>query len=256
MLLPALIPHVISVPLCNISDFKLEILSRSCYSFFHGPTPVCHENPSPALVHRRHAVRRNGDQLHRPPNALDCRPRTHKRTAYFASRVRHILQAFLLAYTVMYLGSGFLVDRWGTRSRSPSLWRGGRSATCCTPSREPHWGWASSDCLLGLGEPGNFMASFKAISEWYPAEGEGVCQWTGECRCRGGSHYRGAPGCLDDHPLWVARLLRHHRVLWVCSGSFRGFGSTVCRRNTRISALTSWPISAVPPAWSHDRPPA
>src|SRR5882757_5348327 len=27
----------------------------------------------------------------------------------------NILQAFLVAYTVMYLGSGFLVDRWGTR---------------------------------------------------------------------------------------------------------------------------------------------
>ena len=26
-----------------------------------------------------------------------------------------ILQAFLIAYTIMYVGSGFLVDRWGTR---------------------------------------------------------------------------------------------------------------------------------------------
>ena len=27
----------------------------------------------------------------------------------------NILQAFLIAYMVMYIGSGFLVDRWGTR---------------------------------------------------------------------------------------------------------------------------------------------
>src|SRR5437763_7061149 len=27
----------------------------------------------------------------------------------------NILQAFLVAYTLMYLGSGFLVDHWGTR---------------------------------------------------------------------------------------------------------------------------------------------
>src|SRR5688572_5333013 len=27
----------------------------------------------------------------------------------------NILQAFLIAYTLMYLGSGVLVDRWGTR---------------------------------------------------------------------------------------------------------------------------------------------
>src|SRR5437868_6910431 len=27
----------------------------------------------------------------------------------------NVLQAFLIAYTFMYLGSGFLVDKWGTR---------------------------------------------------------------------------------------------------------------------------------------------
>src|SRR5262249_41966202 len=27
----------------------------------------------------------------------------------------NMLQAFLIAYTLMYLGSGFLVDKWGTR---------------------------------------------------------------------------------------------------------------------------------------------
>lgn len=80
----------------------------------------------------------------------------------------NMLQAFLIAYTVMYLGSGFLVDKWGTRL----------SLSCFMV-----W-WSISNMLhafagnafqlgvfrflLGIGEPGNFMASFKAISEWYP----------------------------------------------------------------------------------------
>src|SRR4051794_14227231 len=82
----------------------------------------------------------------------------------------NILQAFLIAYTVMYLGSGFLVDRWGTRvslavfmiwwSLSDALHAVARTAI----------GFGVFRFLLGVGEPGNFMASFKAISEWYPVK--------------------------------------------------------------------------------------
>lgn len=80
----------------------------------------------------------------------------------------HILTAFLTAYTLMYLGSGFLVDRWGTRvalavfmvwwSISNMLHGLARGAVQLGMLR----------VLLGLGEAGNFMAAFKAISEWYP----------------------------------------------------------------------------------------
>src|SRR3954447_27043745 len=80
----------------------------------------------------------------------------------------NILQAFLIAYTVMYLGSGFLVDRWGTRvslaifmvwwSISNMLHAFANTATQLGAYR----------FLLGVGEPGNFMAAIRAISEWYP----------------------------------------------------------------------------------------
>jgi ACS family hexuronate transporter-like MFS transporter len=80
----------------------------------------------------------------------------------------NILTAFLAAYTLMYLGSGFLVDRWGTRvalavfivwwSISNMLHGFARNAFQLGTFR----------LLLGLGEAGNFMAAFKAISEWYP----------------------------------------------------------------------------------------
>jgi ACS family hexuronate transporter-like MFS transporter len=80
----------------------------------------------------------------------------------------NILQAFLIAYTVMYLGSGFLVDRWGTRvslavfmvwwSVSNMLHAFANTATQLGAYR----------FLLGVGEPGNFMAALRVISEWYP----------------------------------------------------------------------------------------
>ncbi len=80
----------------------------------------------------------------------------------------NILQVFLYAYTVMYIVSGILVDRWGTRvalgvfmawwSLSNMLHAFARSALQLGFFR----------LLLGIGEPGNFMAAAKAASEWYP----------------------------------------------------------------------------------------
>jgi ACS family hexuronate transporter-like MFS transporter len=79
-----------------------------------------------------------------------------------------ILQAFLVAYTLMYVGSGILVDRWGTRrafsvfvawwSASNMIHAAARSALQFSVCR----------FLLGAGESGCFIASFKAVSEWYP----------------------------------------------------------------------------------------
>jgi ACS family hexuronate transporter-like MFS transporter len=79
-----------------------------------------------------------------------------------------ILQAFLVAYTVMYVVSGVLVDRWGTRlslavfvtwwSASNALHMFARTATELGVFR----------FLLGVGEPGNYMAAGRATSEWYP----------------------------------------------------------------------------------------
>jgi ACS family hexuronate transporter-like MFS transporter len=79
----------------------------------------------------------------------------------------NIVNAFLVAYTLMYLGSGILVDRWGTRialaafvgwwSVSNMLHAFARNAMQLGACR----------LLLGIGEPGNFMAGARAISEWY-----------------------------------------------------------------------------------------
>src|SRR5262245_3497570 len=86
----------------------------------------------------------------------------------------NILQAFLIAYTLMYLGSGVLVDRWGTRvsfavfmtwwSISNVLHAFARSAMQLGFFR----------LLLGIGEPGNFMGAIKVTSEWYPAREKAI----------------------------------------------------------------------------------
>ena len=82
----------------------------------------------------------------------------------------NILTGFLAAYTVMYLGSGLIVDRWGTRI-SLSVFM-----TWWSVSNMLH-GLAQSAMhlgvfrvLLGAGESGNFMAAVKVVSEWYPAK--------------------------------------------------------------------------------------
>src|SRR3954464_7514244 len=91
----------------------------------------------------------------------------------------NILQAFLIAYTAMYLGSGFLVDRWGTRL-SLSCFMGWWSVSNMLHAfARTAMQFGAFRFLLGVREPGNFMASFKAISEWYPA-GERGREWAGE----------------------------------------------------------------------------
>ncbi|MFN7924627.1 MAG: MFS transporter [Bryobacteraceae bacterium] len=79
----------------------------------------------------------------------------------------NILNAFLVAYTLMYLGSGVLVDRWGTRKALAVFvgWWSISNMLHAFARTAAHLG--AFRLLLGLGEPGNFMAAVRAISEWY-----------------------------------------------------------------------------------------
>jgi ACS family hexuronate transporter-like MFS transporter len=78
-----------------------------------------------------------------------------------------ILTAFLAAYTLMYLGSGFLVDRFGTKRTLAVLMAWWSAANILHATVRGPWSLAGFRLLLGLGESGNFMAAFKAISEWF-----------------------------------------------------------------------------------------
>ncbi len=80
----------------------------------------------------------------------------------------NILQAFLIPYTLMYVGSGFLVDRWGARKSLAIFMLWWSTANMLHSFARGALSLAFFRGLLGIGEPGNFMAGFRAISEWYP----------------------------------------------------------------------------------------
>lgn len=82
----------------------------------------------------------------------------------------NILTAFLAAYTVMYVGSGFLVDRWGTRLSLSVFMVWWSVSNILHAFAQGVWSLGILRFLLGMGESGNFMAAFKAVSEWYPAK--------------------------------------------------------------------------------------
>jgi len=77
--------------------------------------------------------------------------------------------AFLIAYALMYAGSGYIVDRLGTR-RGFALFIGFWSiAAMLHAFIRGTWSLAIARFLLGLGEPGNWPAAAKAVNEWFPA---------------------------------------------------------------------------------------
>ena len=80
----------------------------------------------------------------------------------------NVLTAFLAAYTVMYVGSGLLVDRLGTRAALSLFVVWWSLANMAHAFVRGVWSLGLLRFLLGMGESGNFMAAFKAVSEWYP----------------------------------------------------------------------------------------
>ena len=77
--------------------------------------------------------------------------------------------AFQIPYTLMYVGSGFLVDRWGARKALAVFMIWWSVASMLHSFARSAFSLGFFRVLLGIGEPGNFMAGFRAISDWYPA---------------------------------------------------------------------------------------
>jgi MFS transporter, ACS family, hexuronate transporter len=84
-----------------------------------------------------------------------------------ATGYANVLNAFLGAYTCMYIGSGFLVDRWGTKVALGVFMTWWSIANAFHALATNIWSLGAFRFLLGLGEPGNFMAGFRVISESY-----------------------------------------------------------------------------------------
>jgi ACS family hexuronate transporter-like MFS transporter len=77
------------------------------------------------------------------------------------------LVAFFLAYAIMYAGSGYLVDRLGTRKGFALFISSWSIAAMLHGLIQGTWSLAGARFLLGLSEPGNWPAATKAVSEWF-----------------------------------------------------------------------------------------
>lgn len=80
----------------------------------------------------------------------------------------YIVTAFMLPYIAMYIVSGRLVDRFG--SRRPMVWfiTVWSAATALCGAVHNLWQLAGARMLLGAGEPGAFPAGMRAQVKWFP----------------------------------------------------------------------------------------
>lgn len=76
---------------------------------------------------------------------------------------------FLLAYGLMYLGGGRIVDWLGTRAGYAVMILWWSAANLMQGFVSTVFGLGIFRFLLGLGEGGGFPSSAKAVSEWFPA---------------------------------------------------------------------------------------
>jgi MFS transporter, ACS family, hexuronate transporter len=82
----------------------------------------------------------------------------------------YILTWFFFAYAVMYAGSGYILDRLGTRKGFALFVSGWSIAQLLHGFATGKWTLGAFRFLLGLSEPGAWPAAAKAVSEWFPAE--------------------------------------------------------------------------------------
>jgi MFS transporter, ACS family, hexuronate transporter len=82
----------------------------------------------------------------------------------------HIVALFLVAYAIMYAGSGMLIDRLGTKRGFAVFIAGWSAAQLLHAAAVGKWSLAACRFGLGLFEPGNWPAAAKAVSEWFPAK--------------------------------------------------------------------------------------
>lgn len=80
----------------------------------------------------------------------------------------YVISAFFVAYAIMYAGSGYLVDRLGTRRGFAVFISTWSIAAMLHAFTTGIWSLGAVRFLLGLGEPGNWPAAAKAVAEWFP----------------------------------------------------------------------------------------
>jgi MFS transporter, ACS family, hexuronate transporter len=78
-----------------------------------------------------------------------------------------IVSLFMVAYAVMYGGSGYVIDRLGTRRGFALFVSAWSTAQTLAGLALGKWSLAMSQFGLGLAEPGNFPAGVKTVHEWF-----------------------------------------------------------------------------------------
>ncbi|MCX6628932.1 MAG: MFS transporter [Candidatus Solibacter sp.] len=86
----------------------------------------------------------------------------------------YVVQAFLLAYTLSYLVAGRLTDYLGTRVSMACFVVWWSLADMLTSLSASLLSLGCFRFLLGMGEPGNYTAAPKAVSEWFPPKERGL----------------------------------------------------------------------------------
>src|SRR6516164_1654008 len=79
-----------------------------------------------------------------------------------------IVFAFQLAYAVMMLVSGAVIDALGARVGYALAMTWWSLAAMGHALARGMWSFAAARFLLGAGEAGNFPAAIKAVAEWFP----------------------------------------------------------------------------------------
>jgi ACS family hexuronate transporter-like MFS transporter len=85
-----------------------------------------------------------------------------------------VVQAFLLAYTVTFIFAGRFTDWLGTRVSLAVFITWWSVANMLTAFSRSAFSLGAFRFLLGVGEPGNYTAAPKAVSEWFPARERGL----------------------------------------------------------------------------------
>ncbi|HEY1790853.1 MAG TPA: MFS transporter [Verrucomicrobiae bacterium] len=80
-----------------------------------------------------------------------------------------MVSLFLAAYAVMYAGSGYIVDKVGTKVGMAIFVFFWSISQMLHGLAGGKWSFAACRIGLGLAEPGSFPAAVKAIGEWFPA---------------------------------------------------------------------------------------
>lgn len=80
-----------------------------------------------------------------------------------------IVALFMMAYALMYAGSGYIVDRLGTKKGFAFFVTGWSIAQMLHGLAVGKWSLAAFRFGLGLAEPGNWPSAAKAVKEWFPA---------------------------------------------------------------------------------------